>query len=167
LPAPQANLMGTVAFGVFEGGLPKTIIGIGAAIAVVVITIDSLLQRSGSKIRTPVMAFAVGVYLPFDLNVSIFLGGVIAALVSRALDGEGASHERRGVVERSGLLAAAGFITGEALLGVLLAIPVVLQFPLTLLGGKFEEFAPPALVFVVVVLVLLYRFSLRGEQKAR
>jgi len=50
---------------------------------------------------------------------------------------------------------------------VLLAIPVVLQFPLTLAGGKFEEFAAPALVFVAVVLVLLYRFSLRGEQKAR
>jgi len=165
LPAPQANLMGTVAFGVFEGGLPKTIIGIGAAIAVVVIIIDTMLQRSGSKIRTPVMAFAVGVYLPFDLNVSIFLGGVIAWLVSRALDGEGAAPERRGAVERNGLLAAAGFITGEALLGVALAVPVVLQKPLTLAGGKFEDFAPPALAFVVIVMFLLYRLSLRKEQK--
>src|SRR6185312_15843341 len=73
LPAPQANLMGTVGKGVFEGGLPWTIIGIGAGIAVVVITIDSLLSRSGSKIRVPVMAFAVGVYLPFELSVPIFI----------------------------------------------------------------------------------------------
>jgi putative OPT family oligopeptide transporter len=167
LPAPQANLMGTVAFGVFEGGLPKTIIGIGAAIAVVVIIIDSLLLRSGSKIRTPVMAFAVGVYLPFDLNVSIFLGGVISWLVNRALDRNQASAERRGEVERSGLLAAAGFITGEALLGVALAIPVVLQTPLTLAGGKFEDFAPPALLFVVVVLVLLYKLALGKQAKPR
>src|SRR4029078_13339101 len=58
LPAPQANLMGTVAKGVFEGGLTWTIIGIGSGIAVVVIIIDSLLTRSGSKIRVPVMAFA-------------------------------------------------------------------------------------------------------------
>ena len=166
LPAPQANLMGTVAFGVFEGGLPKVIIGIGAAIAGVVIVIDSLLQRSGSKIRVPVMAFAVGVYLPFDLNISIFLGGVISFLVSRALDRMGASPERRGEVERSGLLAAAGFITGEALLGVLLAIPVVLQIPIVVAGGKFEDFAPPALIFVVIVMVLLYVLSLRKEQKA-
>src|SRR5204863_2330143 len=166
LPAPQANLMGTVAFGVFEGGLPKAIIGIGAAIAGVVIVIDSLLQRSGSKIRVPVMAFAVGVYLPFDLNVSIFLGGVISFLVSRALDRRGASPERRGEVERSGLLAAAGFITGEALLGVLLAVPVVLQIPIVVAGGKFEDFAPPALIFVVIVMVLLYVLSLRKEQKA-
>ncbi len=166
LPAPQANLMGTVAFGVFEGGLPKTIIGIGAAIAAVVIVIDSLLQRSGSKIRMPVMAFAVGVYLPFDLNVSIFLGGVISWLVSRALDRAEASPERRSEVERSGLLAAAGFITGEALLGVALAIPVVLQKPLTIAGGKFEDFAPPALAFVVLVMFLLYKLALRKEAKS-
>jgi len=165
LPAPQANLMGTVAFGVFEGGLPKTFIGIGAAIAVVVITIDSMLARRGSKIRVPVMAFAVGVYLPFDLNVSIFLGGVISWLVSRALDRAGASPERRGEVERSGLLAAAGFITGEALLGVALAVPVVLKKPIVVAGGRFENFAPPALAFVVIVMILLYVLSLRKERK--
>jgi putative OPT family oligopeptide transporter len=166
LPAPQANLMGTVAFGVFEGGLPKLFIGIGAAIAVVVIAIDAALARRGSKIRVPVMAFAVGVYLPFDLNVSIFLGGVISWLVSRALDREAAAPERRGDVERSGLLAAAGFITGEALLGVALAVPVVLKKPIVLAGGKFEDFAPPALGFVVIVMILLYVLSLRKERKA-
>ncbi len=165
LPAPQANLMGTVAFGVFEGGLPKAIIAIGAAIAVVVIVIDSLLARSGSKFRTPVMAFAVGVYLPFDLNVSIFLGGVISWLVTRALDRAEASPERRGQVERNGLLAAAGFITGEALLGVALAIPIVFKVPLTVAGSRFEHFAPPALAFVVVVMVLLYKLALRKDQR--
>jgi putative OPT family oligopeptide transporter len=177
LQAPQANLMGTVAFGVFEGGLPKTIIGIGAAIAVVVIVIDSLLQRSGSKIRVPVMAFAVGVYLPFDLNVSIFLGGVVAWLVNWTMKYMAVSAQRRGEIERNGLLAAAGFITGEAVLGVLLAIPVVLRKPIVLAAlppepgdlevhGKFETFAPPALFFVVVVMVLLYLLSLRKERKA-
>ncbi|HEY6178779.1 MAG TPA: oligopeptide transporter, OPT family [Kofleriaceae bacterium] len=166
LPAPQANLMGTVAFGVFEGGLPKQIIGIGAAIAVVVIIIDSLLQRSGSKIRVPVMAFAVGVYLPFDLNVSIFLGGVISYLVSRALDRAEASTARRGEVERNGLLAAAGFITGEALLGVLLAIPVVAHFDITLLGGKLEHLPYPSIAFVLIVMFLLYRLALRRDEKS-
>jgi putative OPT family oligopeptide transporter len=176
LPAPQANLMGTVAFGVFEGGLPKEIIGIGAAIAVVVIAIDAMLARSGSKIRIPVMAFAVGVYLPFDLNISIFLGGVIAWLVNRALNRNQASPERRGEVERSGLLAAAGFITGEALLGVLLAVPVVFHLPIvvaalplapgeTTVHGTYEDLAPPALIFVVAVMILLYVLALRKERK--
>ena len=104
-------------------------------------------------------------YLPFDLNISIFLGGVISWLVSRALDRDGASPERRGQVERSGLLAAAGFITGEALLGVGLAVPVVLEKPIVVAGGRFEEFAPPALAFVAIVMFLLYTLSLRKEEK--
>src|SRR5205085_8622082 len=112
LPAPQAGLMGAVAGGVFEGGLPWSIIAIGAAIAAVVIAIDFALQKKQARFRIPVMAFAVGVYLPFDLNVPIFLGGVVALIVSRMLDKMNASPERRAEVERMGLLAAAGFITG-------------------------------------------------------
>jgi putative OPT family oligopeptide transporter len=168
LPAPQANLMGTVATGVFEGGLPWTIIGIGAAIAAVVITIDSLLTRSGSKIRVPVMAFAVGVYLPFDLNVPIFIGGVIGWLVTRALDRSNPSAERRGEVERSGLLAAAGFITGEALLGIGLAVPVALKHDenaIAIAGGKYGDLKAPALIFVVIVMVLLYKLALKKDKK--
>jgi putative OPT family oligopeptide transporter len=95
LPAPQANLMGTVAKGVFDGGLPWTIIAIGAAIAAVIIAIDSILEARKSTIRVPVMAFAVGVYLPFDLNFSIFLGGVVAWLVARALDRMKPTPKRR------------------------------------------------------------------------
>ncbi|HEX4419486.1 MAG TPA: oligopeptide transporter, OPT family [Kofleriaceae bacterium] len=170
LPAPQANLMGTVAFGVFEGGLPWTIIGIGAAIAAVVIIIDSVLDHKGIKIRVPVMAFAVGVYLPFDLNVPIFLGGVMAWLVNRALDQSNASPERRGGVERGGLLAAAGFITGEALLGIGLAVPVAIKHDenaLALFGGKLADFKLPALAFVAVVMVLLYVLALRKEPTPR
>jgi putative OPT family oligopeptide transporter len=168
LPAPQANLMGTVAKGVFEGGLPWTIIGIGAGIAVVVIIIDSLLQHSGSKIRTPVMAFAVGVYLPFDLNVSIFLGGTIAYLINRTLDRTKASPERRGAVERGGLLAAAGFITGEALMGIGLAVPIAVQHneeAIALFHGKYKDFAVPSIAFVVIVMYLLYKLALRKEDK--
>jgi putative OPT family oligopeptide transporter len=168
LPAPQANLMGTVAQGVFSGGLPWMIIGIGAAIAVVVIIIDSTLQHRGSKIRVPVMAFAVGVYLPFELDLPIFLGGVIAWLVTRALDRTNPTPERRSEVERNGLLAAAGFITGEALLGIGLAVPVALKHDenaIALAGGTYGDFKAPALVFVVVVMVLLYKWALKRESK--
>jgi len=168
LPAPQANLMGTVAYGVFEGGLPKVIIGIGAAIAVAVIMLDAWLTRRGSKFHVPVMAFAVGVYLPFELNVPIFLGGVVAWGVQRALDRAGASAERRGEVERTGLLAAAGFITGEALLGIGLAVPVALKHDenaIALFGGAHKDFTIPALMFVGLVMVLLYKLALRKSEK--
>jgi uncharacterized oligopeptide transporter (OPT) family protein len=164
LPAPQANLMGTVAKGVFSGGLPWLYIGIGAAIAAAVIILDSILEAKKARFRVPVMAFAVGVYLPFELNVPIFLGGVIALLVARTLDRAKASHERREQVERMGLLAAAGFITGEALLGIGLAVPVAVagnKNALTLFGGRYADFTPPAVVLVVVSLVLLYKLALK------
>ncbi len=164
LQAPQATLMGTTAFGVFEGGLPWLFIGIGAAIAVVVIAIDIVLEKRKAKFRIPVMAFAVGVYLPFELNVPIFLGGLIAFLVERYLHQTKASPERRGEVERMGLLAAAGFITGEALMGIAMAIPIAAtgdKNVLTMAGGKYADFKLPAILLVFVSLVLLYKLALR------
>ena len=170
LAAPQANLMGTVAFGVFDGGLPWALIGIGAGIAAVVIALDAMLEARGGKTRIPVMAFAVGVYLPFDLNVPIFLGGIVAWLVNRQLDKTGASHERRNEVERMGLLAAAGFITGEALLGIGLAVPVAIkqdENAVALFGGKYGDLRTPSIVFVAIALFLLYKLALRPAPKAR
>jgi putative OPT family oligopeptide transporter len=164
LPAPQANLMGSVAKGVFAGGLPWTIVGIGAAIAAVVIAIDVTLQARGSTTRVPVMAFAVGVYLPFELNVPIFLGGFASWLVARALDRMRASPERRGEVERMGLLAAAGFITGEALMGIGLAVPVGIlhdEKAIALFGGEYAGLRLPSLLIVAAVLVMLYQLALR------
>jgi putative OPT family oligopeptide transporter len=175
LPAPQANLMGTVSFGVFDGGLPWTIIGIGAGIAAVVIALDMYLEKSGAKFRIPVMAFAVGVYLPFDLNVPIFLGGVVALVVSRVLDRTKASPERRGEVERMGLLAAAGFITGEALMGIGLAVPVAVAHDENAIAlfkdakgePAYANFSIPSLVFVAGVMALLYVLALRKPPMAK
>ncbi len=168
LQVPQAALMGTVSKGVFAGGLPWDIIGVGAAIAAVVIAIDVVLQKRGSSIRVPVMAFAVGVYLPFDLNVPIFLGGIVAWLVGRSLDKVKASPERRGEVERNGFLVAAGFITGESLMGIAIAVPVALEespYALAPFGEDFENFKLPALVLVGVVFALLYTWSLQRAAK--
>jgi putative OPT family oligopeptide transporter len=164
LQVPQAQLMGTVAKGVFAGGLPWDIIGIGAAIAAGVISIDVWLQRIGSTTRVPVMAFAGGVYLPFDLNVPIFLGGIVAWLVSRTLDRAGASPERRGVVERNGFLVAAGFITGESLMGIAIAVPIAAAqdaYAMAPFGARLEGLKLPGLALVAIVFALLYRWSLR------
>ncbi|HEY4179019.1 MAG TPA: oligopeptide transporter, OPT family [Kofleriaceae bacterium] len=170
LAAPQANLMGTVAYGVFDGGLPWNIIGIGAGIAAVIIIIDSTLDAKKSKFRIPVMAFAVGVYLPFDLNAPILLGGIIAHLVQRYLDRSNASHQRREEVERMGLLAAAGFITGEALMGIGLAIPVAAkgdENAIALFNGDHAGFRTPSIFFVAVALFMLYRLALRPSAPKR
>jgi putative OPT family oligopeptide transporter len=118
LTAPQATLMASVAEGVFRGGLPWTMVIIGGVIGVALIVSDKLLEARGSTFRTPVLAVAVGIYLPLELTSSIFIGGVIAWLASRRLGGREPNQ--------TGLLFASGLITGEALVGILLALPIVL-----------------------------------------
>ena len=122
LLAPQANLMASVANGIFGGELPWSMIGIGAAIGAVIIVIDQILIRKEMGVRAPVLACAVGIYLPIELSVPIFAGGMLTYLVERRLR---PSEEERERVHQKGTLFAAGLITGEALMGIIIAIPIV------------------------------------------
>ncbi|MCX7002335.1 MAG: oligopeptide transporter, OPT family [bacterium] len=118
LSAPQATLIKTVAEGVFRGGLPWGWIGAGAGFALVIIGMDEWLRwRRG--VRVPVLAIAVGMYLPFTLSVAMLLGGLIAWQARRG---------RRVATARDlGVLGASGFITGEALMGIVVALPIFLS----------------------------------------
>ena len=120
LQAPQATLMESVARGVFSGDLPWNMIYAGGAIGIAVILLDLFLEKRGSSFRTPVLAVAVGIYLPFELDSAIMLGGLIAWLAHRGSKSN-SEHESGG-----GLLFASGLITGEALIGIALAIPVAI-----------------------------------------
>ena len=128
LQAPQATLMSSVAEGVFRRNLPWTMIWIGAVIAAAIIVLDLFLESRGSDFRTPVLAVAVGIYLPLELTVPIFVGGIITLAADRYLAARketfGDAYEQVvGRANRRGLLFASGLITGEALVGILLAIP--------------------------------------------
>ncbi len=119
LSAPQATLMKSVADGVFNGNLPWTFVYIGGLIAVVLILIDLRQEKIGSDFRVPVLAVAVGIYLPITLTVPIFIGGMINHF-GIAAGGSDAS-------EKKGLLMSSGFITGEALMGILVAVPIFIS----------------------------------------
>ncbi|MBC6945826.1 MAG: oligopeptide transporter, OPT family, partial [Gammaproteobacteria bacterium] len=119
LVAPQATLMASVAQGVFRGGLPWGMVAAGAGIGLAVILLDEWLRRRGASVRAPVLAVAVGIYLPLEVDTPIFVGGLIAWLVQRRL-------RRADSGAGAGTLFAAGLITGEALVGILLAIPIVI-----------------------------------------
>ncbi|MBN1508595.1 MAG: oligopeptide transporter, OPT family [Sedimentisphaerales bacterium] len=178
LPAPQANVMAAVAKGVFQGGLPWTFIFIGMAVAVGLIVLNGILERSRSSFRTPVLAVAIGFYLPFSQSVAIFIGGVIATVVKRALVRLRASKEAQEDSEQRSVLFASGLITGEALMGILVAIPVVLfkswglELPLTSLWQqKAASFLPSlrswieaggawfGLVLLLLIALWAYRVS--------
>jgi putative OPT family oligopeptide transporter len=167
LRAPQATLMASVARGVFEGGLPWGMVSVGVVIAGSVIACDTLLARRKSNFRMPVLAVAVGIYLPFELSVPILIGG-LTALAARRHDARrlaaAPESERAGqrtalrAAERNGLLFGAGLITGEALIGIMLAIPIVVAKRADALAfWGVHEANWPGIVLLVLVIFLLYK----------
>jgi putative OPT family oligopeptide transporter len=125
LIAPQATLMASVARGLFGGSLPWTTIGVGVGLGAVIIAADEVLKAKRATFRMPVLAAAVGIYLPLELSVPIFLGGLLAWFAERALKARAATPEEGERMARKGMLFAAGVITGEALMGIVIAIPIV------------------------------------------
>jgi putative OPT family oligopeptide transporter len=159
LSAPQATLMASLTRRVFGAGLPWQLVGLGAGIGVLVIVIDRRLEARGGEFRLPVLGVALGMYLPLKLSTTIVLGGLIAALA-------GKSAPPAGQPSRPGLLFAAGLITGEALMGIVLAIPIALGAFWPGLGPDpfmWFEMPPaggwPGLAVVALVGGLLYKIA--------
>jgi len=168
LLAPQANLMASVAKGIFGGQLPWGTIAIGALIGAAIIVLDIWLKATGKRFRVPVLACAVGIYLPVELTVPIFFGGLVAYLVERFHKISADDDAGRERVHRKGTLFAAGLITGEALMGIVIAIPIViaqtgdiLALPAKLQPGS--PFAPLlGLALLAGIAALLYRHAVRA-----
>ncbi|MFK8029063.1 MAG: OPT family oligopeptide transporter [Gammaproteobacteria bacterium] len=154
LAAPQAGLMQALASGIFGAGIDWLFIYIGFALAVVLIILDKIQETRGSDFRFPVLAVAVGVYLPLGLSVPIFIGGVINWYIKRKAVGE--SNSVKQTQENTGMLLASGLITGEALMGVLIAIVAAFVMPLPL--TKSFAFAG-ALGVLALVGVILYQLK--------
>ena len=109
LAAPQATLMKMVIEGIMDNNLPWGLILIGVCIAVVV-----------EIIGIPVLPFAIGVYLPVQLNACIMVGGLIRLFFDRMKDGK----KKENAIS-NGILFCSGMIAGEGLVGILLALLAV------------------------------------------
>jgi putative OPT family oligopeptide transporter len=115
LPAPQANLMAVTAQGIISGSLRWELILMGVMFAIGLIAVG---------VPSP-MLVAVGMYLPFPTIVAIFAGGVIQWVGSLIARRKGATTDKElEDVSNRGLLVASGFVAGEALMGIVLAILV-------------------------------------------
>ncbi len=154
LTAPQATLMQSVAQGIFGGGLPWNMVYIGAGIGAAIIVIDQYLKSRGSEFRMPVLAVAVGLYLPFELDSAIFIGGVLAWMLSNKTK-ESKNKEKSA---NAGLLLASGLITGEALMGIFIAIAIA-GFGFEKLAGYEAPFVYEniGLLILIGILIFIYR----------
>ncbi len=108
LVAPQANAMAAVIEPLMTGGeAPWMLYGAGAALALIL-----------TSIGVPALAFALGMFIPLDLNVPILIGGFINEIVITRSKDEKLNNAR----QEQGTLIASGFIAGGALMGVAAAI---------------------------------------------
>ena len=108
------------------------------------------------RLKMPVMSVAIGLYLPLKLSVPIMLGGIIAAtmgaVIVKRIDGDITdipSEEATKTVDAMqarGVLIGAGYIAGESLLGVLLAVLIVLDVDLSAMSASRPR-RPPSLLF--------------------
>ncbi|MBR6345895.1 MAG: oligopeptide transporter, OPT family [Bacteroidales bacterium] len=108
LVAPQANAMAAVIEPMCSGGgAPWLLYGIGAAISLIL-----------TLFKVPALAFALGMFIPIDLNLPLLVGGAISWFVSSRSKDEALNNARN----EKGTLIASGFIAGGALMGVVSAI---------------------------------------------
>src|SRR5690606_27782239 len=165
LAAPQATLMASVANGMFGCELPLTMIGIGAAIGAAIIAFDEWLKARNSSFRVPVLAAAIGIYLPLELMVPIFLGGLLSYFVERRKGLKAGDEDMRDRIHRPGTLFSAGLITGEALMGIAIAIPIVVSERADVLAvpEQFQFGQVVGLAVLVVVGWLLYRSGTKSK----
>ena len=105
LSAPQATLMKSIVEGMMGGEMSWGLLALGAGIATVL-----------EICRVPVMACALGIYLPVRINTTIFIGGMLRLLANR----------RRPELAQPGTLFSAGLVAGEGLCGIALALVAVM-----------------------------------------
>lgn len=157
LAAPQATLMKMVIEGIMEGNLPWGLVFIGVFIAVVV-----------EIIGIPVLPFAIGVYLPVQLNACIMVGGIIRLIFDRMKE-----SDRKKDIINDGVLFCSGMIAGEGLVGIVLALLAVFGVSSVLdLSGvlnlpAWASNAASLVVFALIILSLLKFTVLRKNKKSK
>lgn len=148
LVAPQANAMAAVIQPMMNGGsAPWILYGIGAVIALLL-----------TVFKVPALAFALGMFIPIELNLPLLVGGAIAWYVnSRSKDA--ATNAAR---NEKGTLIASGFIAGGALMGVVSAILKFAGVDLWMNQGWWTD---PLAVVVYIGLILWFVYNCLKKEK--
>ncbi len=158
LPAPQATMMQLVVQGVMEANLPWTFVFAGAGIAIM-----------AEILGIPVLPFAVGLYLPFQLSAGIMAGGLVRLwLMKRKHE----SKEAKDLAVEHGTLYTSGLIAGEGLIGILLAVFAVVNVggkdiaSHIYLGDKFSLGGIGGLILFLVLLGTLIFATMKKEKQS-
>jgi putative OPT family oligopeptide transporter len=161
LPAPQANLISTLAIGVIGGTLNWTMIGIGIVIGAIAVAADAVL--AARKLHLPPLAVGMGIYLPLSATLMVTIGSVIGWWYNRR--SEASPDPQR--AQHLGVLVASGMIVGESLFGVLLAGLIVglnTEAPFALVAEDFAAARAIGFLTFAGLVAFLYRWMLKRAQ---
>lgn len=150
LKAPQATLFASITNALFsDAALPVNMVLIGGIFGALILIIDNIFLKK-SKFRLHLMPMAVGIYLPITLATPILIGGVIRFIIERKRSAQDDSHDK-------GVLLSSGFIAGEAIMGVILAIiaSVGFSFSDVEINASLREFV--SLAGLIFLASLLYK----------
>ena len=148
LVAPQANAMAAVIEPMMNGGnAPWLLYGIGALIALIL-----------TFFKVPALPFALGMFIPLELNMPMLVGGLISWFVSSRSKDKALNDARA----EKGTLIASGFIAGGALMGVVSAILKFAQVDLFMEPSPWTE--PIAIVPYVLIIVYIIMSSLKAKK---
>lgn len=155
LGAPQAMLMKMIIEGVMDGNLPWALVFTGVFLAIVV-----------EILGIPVLPFAIGVYLPVQLNACIMVGG----LVRLAFDKMNKEQKEKERIVNDGILYCSGMIAGEGLVGILLAVFAVFGVGEVIDLSDNLNLSPVvanvgSIVVFALVILLVLKFSLWRKPK--
>ncbi|EDP3002033.1 OPT family oligopeptide transporter [Campylobacter jejuni] len=168
LAAPQANLMSTIAQGIFHHNIEWGYMAFGVFVGILMIIIDKILKGT-QKMSLPPLAVGIGIYLPPAVNIPLVIGGILKYIIMQHLTKKYAknSHkeEKLASCEQRGTLFASGLIVGESIFGVIIAGITVFSVsmggsenPLALNLANFHDSELFALIFFVgVVLYFIKR----------
>lgn len=168
LAAPQANLMSTIAQGIFHHNIEWGYMAFGVFVGILMIIIDKILKGT-QKMSLPPLAVGIGIYLPPAVNIPLVIGGILKYIVMQHLTKKYAknSHkeEKLASCEQRGTLFASGLIVGESIFGIIIAGITVFSVsmggsenPLALNLANFHDSELFALIFFVgVVLYFIKR----------
>ena len=153
LVAPQANAMAAVIEPLMSGGnAPWFLYGVGAILAIVL-----------TAFKVPALAFALGMFIPLELNLPLLVGGGIAWYVGSRSKDENVNKART----EKGTLLASGFIAGGALMGVVSAI---MRFcGVNLLASEWQSSSAAQyvaiLAYLLIIAYLIYACMKDDKQK--
>jgi len=153
LVAPQANAMAAVIQPLMEGGATPWILYFSGAVLALVLT----------AIGVPALAFALGMFIPMELNAPLVVGGLVAWFVSNRSQDAALNKAR---MDR-GTLIASGLIAGGALMGVLSAVLKFLEFDWYLTGWAASNAAEwVGLAMYVALIVYVVWHTMRAESES-